>query len=199
MTKFIADSACDLTEYPGICFEMVPLTLSADGRNFIDDKNLDVHEMMNFFHSYHGRSRTACPSTQAWLDAFEGADEIYAVTITSGLSGTFNSANVAKEQYISEHPEAKICVVDSLATGPGEVLILEKMIEMKNGGKTFEEISTAINDYRDSSRLLFGLQSLHNLAQNGRVSKIIASAVGLMNIRILGTSGKEGSALSTEA
>ncbi|MCR5722837.1 MAG: DegV family protein [Lachnospiraceae bacterium] len=192
MVKFIADSAADLREYPGICFESVPLTLSTSERTFTDDKKLNVHDMLEYLYSHKGRSFTACPSTQAWMDAFEGADEIYVVTITSGLSGTYNSACVAKEQYISEHPDTKICVVDSLSTGPGEVLILEKLVEMKNEGKSFEEISGSIEQYRDSLRLHFGLKSLHNLAQNGRVSKIIASAIGIMNIRILGTASKEG-------
>ena len=114
------------------------------------------------------------------------------MTITSGLSGTYNSACVAKEQYISQHPETKICVVDSLSTGPGEVLLIEKIAEMKAAGKTFEEVSVEIDKYRDSLRLFFGLKSLHNLAQNGRVSKIVASAIGIMNIRILGTASKEG-------
>lgn len=192
MVKFVVDSACDLKEYPGINFEAVPLTLSTSERTFTDDKSLNVHDMLEYLYSHKGRSFTACPSTQAWLDAFEGADEIYVVTITSGLSGTYNSACVAKEQYISEHPDTKICVVDSLSTGPGEVLILEKMVEMKNAGKSFEEISGSIEKYRDSLRLHFGLKSLHNLAQNGRVNKLIASAIGIMNIRILGTASKEG-------
>ena len=192
MVKFIADSACDIKELPGVCFETVPLTLATNERSFTDDKNLNVHDMLDYLYSHHGRSFTACPSTQAWMEAFEGADEIYVVTITSGLSGTYNSACVAKEQYISEHPDAKICVVDSLSTGPGEVLLLEKMVEWKNEGKTFEEISGYIDKYRDSLRLHFGLKSLHNLAQNGRVSKIVASAIGIMNIRILGTASKEG-------
>jgi len=192
MVKFIADSACDLKDYPGINFESVPLTLSTEDRSFTDDKDLNVHDMLEYFYSHKGRSYTACPSTQAWLEAFEGADEIYVVTITSGLSGTYNSACVAKEQYISDHPETKICVVDSLATGPGEVLLLEKMVELKNEGKTFEEVCGMIEKYKNSLRLHFGLKSLHNLAQNGRVSKIIASAVGIMNIRILGTASKEG-------
>ena len=192
MVKIIADSACDLKEFPGVCFETVPLTLSTNERSFTDDKNLDVHEMLEYLYSYHGRSFTACPSSQAWMDAFEGADEIYVVTITSGLSGTYNSACVAKELYISEHPDTKICIVDSLSTGPGEVLLLEKIAELKKAGKSFEEVSEEIEKYRGTLRLHFGLKTLHNLAQNGRVSKIIASAVGIMNIRILGTASKEG-------
>lgn len=192
MVKFIADSASDLLEYPDICFETVPLTLSTDERSYVDDARLDVPEMLGYFYKHHGRSHTACPSTQAWIDAFEGADEIYVVTITSGLSGTYNSALVAKKEYVEEHPDAKICVVDSLATGPGEVLLMEKMIEWKSLGRSFDEISHDIILYRNSLRLYFGLASLHNLAQNGRVNKLIASAIGIMNIRILGTASKEG-------
>ena len=179
MIKFIADSAADIKEYPGVIFESVPLTLSTDERSFVDDKDLDVHEMQSYFRKHNGRSGTACPSTQAWMDSFDGADEIYVV-------------REIFEEYVVGHPEAKICVVDSLATGPGEVLLLEKMVELKNEGKTFEEVSEEILKYRESLRLFFGLASLHNLAQNGRVNKLVASAVGIMNIRILGTASKEG-------
>ena len=192
MVKFVADSSCDLKEYPGIDFETVPLSISTDERNYVDTPDLDVHEVLDYMASYHHRSFTACPATQLWLDAFEGADEIYVVTITSGLSGTYSGANVAKDLYLSDHPDAKICVVDSLATGPGEVLLLEKMVEWKKEGKSFEYISEEIINYRNSTRLFFGLASLHNLAQNGRVPKIIASAIGIMNIRILGTASATG-------
>ena len=87
MVKYIADSACDLKDFPDICFETVPLTLSTDSRTIVDSPDLDIHETLDYFYGHHGRSYTACPSTQAWIDSFEGADEIYVVTITSGLSG----------------------------------------------------------------------------------------------------------------
>lgn len=192
MVKYVIDSASDLKEYPGIDLNLVPLTLATDDKQFVGDKYLNVPEVLDFFSKHHGRSFTSCPSTQAWLDAYEGGDEIYVVTITSGLSGTYNGANVAKDQYLSEHPDSKICIVDSLATGPGEVLLMEKIVELKAQGKSFEEVSKEIIDYRNHLRLFFGLGSLHNLAQNGRVSKLVASAVGIMNIRVLGTASKEG-------
>lgn len=192
MIKFVADSACDLKDYPGICFETVPLSISTDERNYTDDNSLNVHEVLDYLESYNDRSYTACPSLDAWLKAFEGADEIYAVTITSGLSGTYSGANVAKDIYVSEHPDAKIYVVDSLSTGPGMVLILEKLAELKAKGKSFDEVCSAIEKYRRKLRLFFSLSSLHNLAQNGRVSKLIASAIGFMNIKILGTASKTG-------
>ena len=192
MVKFVADSACDLKEYPGICFETVPLSISTDERNYTDNEDLNVHEVLDYLEGYNDRSYTACPSIDAWLKAFEGADEIYCVTITSGLSGTFNGANIAREQYLEDHPDAKIYVVDSLSTGPGMVLLLEKLAELKTQGKSFEEVCTAIDKYRKRLKLYFSLSSLHNLAQNGRVNKLIASAIGFMNIKILGTASKEG-------
>ena len=192
MVKFVADSACDLKEYPGICFETVPLSISTDERDYTDNEDLNVHEVLNYLEGYNDRSYTACPSIDAWLKAFEGADEIYCVTITSGLSGTFNGANIAREQYLEDHPDTKIYVVDSLSTGPGMVLLLEKLAELKSQGKSFEEACTAIDKYRKRLKLYFSLSSLHNLAQNGRVNKLIASAIGFMNIKILGTASKEG-------
>jgi len=192
MVKFVADSACDLKEYPGICFETVPLSISTDERDYTDNEDLNVHEVLDYLEGYNDRSYTACPSIDAWLKAFEGADEIYCVTITSGLSGTFNGANIAREQYLEDHPDTKIYVVDSLSTGPGMVLLLEKLAELKSQGKSFEEVCTAIEKYRKRLKLYFSLSSLHNLAQNGRVNKLIASAIGFMNIKILGTASKEG-------
>lgn len=192
MVKFVADSACDLKEYPGICFETVPLSISTNERYYTDDEGLDVHEVLDYLSTYNDRSYTACPSLDAWMKAFEGADEIYCVTITSGLSGTFSGANVAREQYLETHPDTKIYVIDSLSTGPGMVLLLEKLAELKSQGKSFEEVCAAIEKYRKRLKLYFSLSSLHNLAQNGRVSKLIASAIGFMNIKILGTASKEG-------
>ena len=192
MVKFVADSACDLKEYPGICFETVPPSISTDERDYTDNEDLNVHEVLDYLEGYNDRSYTACPSIDAWLKAFEGADEIYCVTITSGLSGTFNGANIAREQYLEDHPDTKIYVVDSLSTGPGMVLLLEKLAELKSQGKSFEEVCTAIDKYRKRLKLYFSLSSLHNLAQNGRVNKLIASAIGFMNIKILGTASKEG-------
>ena len=192
MVKFVADSACDLKEYPGICFKTVPPSISTDERDYTDNEDLNVHEVLDYLEGYNDRSYTACPSIDAWLKAFEGADEIYCVTITSGLSGTFNGANIAREQYLEDHPDTKIYVVDSLSTGPGMVLLLEKLAELKSQGKSFEEVCTAIDKYRKRLKLYFSLSSLHNLAQNGRVNKLIASAIGFMNIKILGTASKEG-------
>lgn len=192
MIKFVADSSCDRPVVPGLTVEYAPLVMSTDERSFVDDDTLDVHEMLDYMSAYKGRSFTACPSVDAWLKVFEGGDEIYAVTITSGLSGSYNSAMAAANLYHQSNPNAKVHVFDSLSTGPELLLLLEKLRDLKNAGLSFEEVVEQATEYQKHTRLFFILQSLHNLSQNGRVSKVVAAAVGVLNIRIVGTASTEG-------
>lgn len=192
MYKIVADSSCDFTEYPGVDFVSVPLTLSTSEKEYVDDADLDVHAMMEYMTNYNARSYTACPSMERWLHAFEGSDEIYVITITSGLSGTYNGACTAKDMYLADHPDTKICVFDSRSTGPEMRLLMEKIVELKEAGKSFDEVCEAIKAYQATTRLFFSFQSLHNLAQNGRVNKVLASALGMLHICIMGTANEEG-------
>ena len=193
MIKLVADSSCDIYEFPGIPFHAAPLTISTDdGRSFVDDAELDISGLLTHLREHKGRSYTACPSVAAWLDAFEGADTVYVVTITGALSGSFNSARTAADLYQQSHEEASVHVFDSLSTGPEVLLILEKLRELVSQGMEFDDVVDAVTEYQKHTRLFFSLQSLHNLAQNGRVSKVAAAAVGVMNLRIVGTASPEG-------
>lgn len=191
-TRFISDSASDVREMEHVDFVSVPLRISAGRADYVDDENLDVPGMLRDLSAYKGRSGTSCPGIDSWLEAFGEADRIYVVTITSGLSGTFNSAEVAARQYLQTHPDAKVHVFDSLSTGPEERLLLEKLVELEGQGLSFEEVCRRGRAYLEKSRLFFTLASLHNLAQNGRVSKVVAAAVGVLGIRMLGTASPEG-------
>ena len=192
MVKFVADSSCDVTELMGANFEAVPLTISTDEKSYIDDPNIDIHDMLDYLAAYNDRSYTACPSTERWMAAFEGADEIYVATVTGCISGTYNSACLARDLYLEDHPDTRILVVDSLSTGPELRMIVEKMIEMKQSGMTFEQISAEIPSYVKSTKLVFAFQSLHNLAQNGRVNKVVAGAIGMLGITITGRASEIG-------
>lgn len=193
MIKLVADSSCDIFTMTGIPFRVVPLTISTeDGRSYVDDAHLDIPQLLTDLREHKGRSYTACPSVSAWMDAFEGADTIYAVTITGGLSGSYNSARVAADLYQQANAEASVHVFDSLSTGPEVLLILEKLRELTAQGMEFDDVVAAVEAYQKKTRLFFSLHSLHNLAQNGRVSKVVAAAVGVMNIRIIGTASPEG-------
>lgn len=191
-TKFISDSSCDIREMEHADFVSVPLCISAGQADYVDDENLDVSRMLKELSAYRGRSGTSCPGIGSWLDAFGEAERIYVVTITSALSGTYNSAEMARKQYLQTHPNAEVHIFDSLSTGPEQRLLLEKLVELEGQGLTFEEVCREGQAYLEKSRLFFTLASLHNLAQNGRVSKVIATAVGALGIRMLGTASAEG-------
>ena len=120
--------------------QYVPLVVSTDHVHFVDDETLDVRQMLDTLSAHKGRSYTACPSVDGWLTAFDGGDEIYAVTITSALSGSYNAAMAARELYLQEHPGAKVAVFDSLSTGPELRLILEKLRELTAQGLPFEQV-----------------------------------------------------------
>ncbi|MCR5374953.1 MAG: DegV family EDD domain-containing protein [Lachnospiraceae bacterium] len=190
--KIIADSSCDMAVLPGMEFSTVPLIISTDEREFVDGESLNVDEMLTFIEHYKGRTGTACPSIQGFLEALGDAKEAFIVTMTGALSGTYGSACAAKDQYIQEHPEAKVYVIDSRSTGPGLRLLLEKLAEMHEKGLVFEEMCRRIEEYKATNRLYFGLKSIDNLAKSGRINKLIASAVGLLGISILGTASPEG-------
>ncbi len=192
MARIVSDSSADMLKFEGVDFKSVPMSISTSERTFTDDELLDTGELIDYMEKYNGRSFTACPGTQAWLDAFEGADVIYVVTLTSALSGTYNSALVAADMYMEEHPGAKIHVFDSLTTGPEMRLIVEKIAEFDKAGKSFEDIVMLIEAYKKQTGIFFSFRSLHNLAQNGRVKKLAAAAVGVLGLRIVGTGSPEG-------
>ena len=190
--KIVADSSCDIWELNGVDFAVAPMTISTDNKHYVDNQELDVHLMSEELAKYKGVSHTACPSVGSWLDCYEGYDEVFVVTLTGAMSGTYNSAMTAKGIYEEENENVKVHVFDSLSTGPEMRLLIEKLKEMIEEDLTFEEIVDKGQDYLNHTRLFFALKSLHNFAMNGRVSKTVASAIGVLNISIFATASEEG-------
>ena len=190
--KIVADSSCDMWELNGVDFAVAPMTISTDNKHYVDNQELDVHLMSEDLAKYKGVSHTACPSAGSWLDCYEGYDEVFVVTLTGAMSGTYNSAMAAKGIYEEENDNVKVHVFDSLSTGPEMRLLIEKLKEMIEEDLPFEEIVEKGQDYLKHTRLFFALKSLHNFAMNGRVSKAVASAIGVLNISIFATASEEG-------
>ena len=190
--KIVADSSSDVLTLDSVPFASVPLTIRAGDMVFVDDENCDAAAMTQYMLTYKGKSSTACPSTQDWTEAFGDAEQIFCVTLTSGLSGSYNSARVAAEEYMDAHPERRVHVVDTLSAGPELRLVVEKLQELILAGLSFEEIVERIEAYHKRSFLVFSLQSLHNFAANGRVSKLVAAAVGTLGIRVVGKASDVG-------
>ena len=188
----VADSSANLYSSEDGSLKSVPLKIRTAEREFVDDEKLDVNEMVEYLANHKGRSSTACPSVGEWLAAFEGADEVFGVAITSHLSGCYNAACIAKDDYLQEDSSKKVYIIDSLSTGPEMELIVEKLKELISLNLSFEKIKEDIEQYVQKTHLIFSLESLNNFVNNGRVSKLVASAASLLGIRIVGRASVDG-------
>lgn len=188
--KIILDSSANMATEPQV--SSVPLKIITDRKEYIDDAKLNTAEMVWQLQTYNGSSSTACPSPQDWLDMFDDKPYVFCIAITSGLSGSCNAANIAKADYEQEFPNRKVCVIDSLSTGGEMELIAEKLREWIAADLSFEDICENIKEYQKSTGLLFMLESMQNLANNGRVNKIVARAAGFLGIRLIGKASDLG-------
>jgi len=191
--KIVSDSGSNLRKMnSNVNYATVPLTILAGEREFVDDENLDVKEMVSYLQQYKGKSGTACPSVADWTNAFGDAENVFCVTITSGLSGSCNAARLAKGDYEAEHPGRHVCIIDSLSAGAEMNMIVEKLVEFIEQGKSFETICEEIKDYQAHTGLMFSLESLKNLANNGRVNPMVARIAGTLGICVVGKASDQG-------
>ncbi|MBQ9130696.1 MAG: DegV family protein [Clostridia bacterium] len=190
--RIITDSASSLFNLEGVDLKSVPLKIMADEKEYTDIPELKVDEMVEELLTFKGKTSTSCPNVYDWLSAYEGADLIFAVTITSNLSGSYSAAMQAAKEYTKDHPERRVHVVDSLSAGPEMILLLEKLGDLVRSNAAFEEILSEIEAYKKHTHLLFTLQSLNNLARNGRVSPSVAKIAGVLGIRVVGKASDQG-------
>ena len=190
--KIVADSSANLPALAGIAYASVPLKILAGEKEYVDNAALDTEQMVSAMEAYQGRSSTACPSVGEWLEAFGDADYVFTIAITSNLSGSHNAAVQAKDMYEELHPDRHVCCLDSLSTGPEMVLVAEKLVELLDAGLDFETVEAQVREYMKKTHLLFSLESMDNLAKNGRVSKVAAKAAGILGIRVVGKASDVG-------
>ena len=163
----------------------VPLRINTANNEYVDDENLNLDELIQDLKTCNSKTGTSCPNVNDWVSAFGDCENIFAISISSKLSGAFNAARLAKEDYLESHPQANVHVIDSLNAGPGERIIVEKIEELVDEGLGFEEIVKAIDEYNRKKRIVFSLKSFDNLANNGRVSKVLAAAAGFLGIHVI--------------
>ena len=190
--RLVADSSCDLLTLSGMDFVSVPLTIRTETEEFRDDAALDVDGMVRALRDTNGRSYSACPNVADWEGAFGGCGDVIAFTITSGLSGSYGVACAAKESCEERDPSPRIQVLDSLSAGPEIALLIEKAAAELRAGTNFDTVCNVLKSYQSQTHLLFALESMHNLAQNGRVSKLAATVAGVLGIRVVGQASAEG-------
>lgn len=190
--RIVSDSSSDVKALSTVEFASAPLKITIDQTTYVDDGHLDLAALKQALRSFKGASRTACPSPDEWTAAFGDADRVFCVTITSALSGSYNAAMIAARDYEAAHPGRKVHVIDTLSAGPEMALVVEKLEKLIAEKLDFDEIKTRIKDYLSHTHLSFILQSVHNLANNGRVNPAVAKLVGLLGIRLVGIASDHG-------
>lgn len=192
----VSDSSCNLYSMGDLAddcgFSYVPLTIHVGDKEFVDTDSLNPIHMIDEMYAYKGKTSSACPSPDDWIQEFNKADEIFALTITSGLSGCYNSAMLARDIVLAESPEKRIFVMDSLSTGPEMVLIMEKLNELFEQNLDFKDICQQITAYSQQTHLLFKLENMENLVKNGRVSRLVATVADVLNIHVVGRASAQG-------
>ena len=191
-TKIVVDSSASLYTLQGVDFECVPLKIITDDAEYLDNGTMDALGMAQTLRTYKGKTSTSCPNVSDWLAAYEGADEVYAITITGTLSGSYNAAQLAAEEYQQENPGKRVFVLDSLSTGPEQRLLAEHLRDLLAEGKEFDEVCEEMLRYHKHTHLLFSLESLANLARNGRVKPAVAAVARMLGIRVIGQASEIG-------
>lgn len=184
--KIVCDSSSNIFALEGVNYAAVPMKIIAGDREFVDAPGLDLKDMVDFLKDFKSKSGSSCPNVQEWLDAFGDADMVFGVTITKNLSGSYNAAQQAAATYMEENPGRKAYIFDSLSAGPELMLIVDKIVELANRGCDFDSIVSQVLDYHNHCHTIFCLQSLTNLARNGRVNPAVAKIAGMLGIRMVG-------------
>lgn len=191
--KIIGDSCLDLTEElkkdPG--FQMIPLTLQVGNVQVIDDETFDQSAFIEMVKACPECPKTACPSPESFKKAYEEADvdAVFVITLSNHLSGSYNSAVLAKELYEEEKKEAgepvtkKIAVIDSLSASSGELDQALYIRDLCEQGLDFETVAEMAEAYSHRMKTYFVLETLDTLRKNGRLSGLQAFFATALNIK----------------
>lgn len=193
--KIVGDSSCDVTKQmeKELNIAIAPLTFTLDGEEFVDDENLDLDLYLEKIAESPNTPKSACPSIHEYLEHFKGDyDCVFGITISSELSGSYNSAMSARDMFMEKNPDKKVHIFDSRGASSMEVLIVLKIEELVKKDKNFEEIVSEVEAYIDDCKLFFVLDKIDTLEKNGRMSKMKAKIVRALNLKLVLKSNQKG-------
>lgn len=174
-------------------FSNVALVLEVDGQQIVDDETFDQADFLSRVAKSPNAPKSACPSPDAYMQKMEGdADHIYIVTLSAKLSGSYNSACVARDMYLEEHENARVYVFNSKSASIGETLIGIKIAECEEAGMSFDDTVACVEDYISQQHTFFVLETLETLRKSGRLSNLKAIIASTLNIKPVMGSTDEG-------
>lgn len=183
----VADTSCETTaemrEKYGVIY--ASFKIDVDHTTYVDDENLDLDGYIDHMNSSPNPIKTACPSPGEYKEALERADaeELFIITISSKLSGSYESAVVAKEMFLGEYPDRKVHIIDSKSAVAGETIVYLELTSLLDKNLEFEEIVDRITKYVDNAKTLFVLEDLSNLIKNGRIKKTAGLIANMLSIK----------------
>ena len=181
----VADSSSNILSMDDPNYTTVPMKIVA-AKEYVDNTDLDLAGMVEDLKNHRGKSGSSCPNVGEWLEAFGDAEYVFGITITKHLSGSYNAAKQAADSYMEEHPGRKVYIFDSLSTGPEMMMIVDKIRQCEAAGDDFETTKAKVLEYHNHNHTLFCLESMTNLARNGRVNPAVAKIAGMLGIRVAG-------------
>ena len=196
MWHLVSDSACDLNTLEGtegkMDFATIPFTIRIGGKEYIDDENMNIEEMLEANESHSEVAQTACPSPEIWREKFSAPGPVIAFTISGALSGCYNSACLGRDMLLEDEPDKQIIIIDSRATGPEEAMLVWRARDLILEGKSIEEIEKDLNETADRIHTCFALSSYHNLIKSGRVGRLIGFIAGHLGFWGIGAGSDKG-------
>lgn len=183
--KIIGDSCFDMNEelkkIKEIC--LAPLKISVGDKTFIDDASLDTKKLLKVMKESDKAPKTASPSPNDFLKEYKGKEDVFVVTLSSQLSGSYSSAILAKQMYFEESKEKFIHVFDSLSASVGETLVGLKILELSKLNYKGHHVVEKVEEYIKDMKTLFLLESLDNLIKAGRINKVVAKIATAFSIK----------------
>ena len=164
-------------------FASVPLTLDIDGYVITDDETFDQADFLRRVEESPNVPKSACPSPAAYMEAMEGVERVYIITLSSQLSGSYSSAVLASNLFTEENPGVQVHVFDSKSASIGQTLIADRIYQLEEQGLSFDEVVARTDEYIESQHTYFVLESLDTLKKAGRLSGLKSIIASTLNIK----------------
>lgn len=184
--KIVADSCCEFPEEysKDARYQVVPLELMVEDEVIIDDETFDQADFLRKVAASPKCPKSACPSPEKYMESYRTeAENVFVFTLSSKLSGSYNSAELGKKLYHEKYGEKNIYVCDSESASCGETQLALKAAQWSEEGLAFEEICKKLADYRDHMNTYFVLNNLETLRKNGRLSGVKALVASTLSIK----------------
>lgn len=197
--KIVADSSCDLNRDLEEIMDvsLVPFKIDVDEYSYIDNKDLDVSDLIEKMKASPNPIKTSCPSPGDFSEEYD-ADNVFVVTISEQLSGTYNSAVLAKDMVRERHPDRFIHVFNSRSASVGETLITMKIKECLDEKLSNNQLVEKVERFIDEMKTYFISDDLSNLVKNGRISKTKGLLINALNIKPIMAATDDGNIIAVD-